>query len=118
MALGICEGRPTAPQRHQGIGAVRTGVLAVGRGPRTEADRPWRRRGWQALLFTMFGRPLLAVLTTLSLVVAVACQPRRGSLQTAVLVFESALLGAALVWLAQSLDASGLTHFGRWFYGH
>ena len=63
-------------------------------------------------------RPLMAVLASLSLVLAVASQPRKSRVNTAALVLESMLLGASLVWLAQRLDAAGLTHFGQWFSGN
>ena len=65
-----------------------------------------------------FARPLLAVLATLSLVIVVAIQPRKGPLNTVVLAFASGLLGAALVRLAESLDAAAYTRFGGWFSGN
>jgi len=66
----------------------------------------------------MFGRPLLAVIFTLGMVLTIARRPRTGPGHTVALVIASAFFGAALVWLAQSLDAAGLTSFGPWFHGH
>jgi hypothetical protein len=66
----------------------------------------------------MLGRPTLAILFTLSMVLVTVRRPNPTTWHTVVLVLQSAFFGAAVLWLLQSLDASGYTHFGRWFNGH